>query len=116
MRPIENGLCSRSTVVNYANKINPSINLHSATNHRERDRIDKAPLDVLKRHGPARAARATKNRLDEIAPVVSVLAWRGYGHLRSRKTTHSVVDVSEGRGGETRRNEMRRERVSGARL
>lgn len=92
---------------NYANKIKPPINLHSATNHRERDRIDRAPLGVLKRRGPA---RATKNRLDEIAPVVSVLTWRGYDHLRSRKATHSVVDVSVGRGEGTRRNEMRRER------
>lgn len=94
--------------MNYANKINPTINLHSATNHRER--IDRAPLDVLKRHDPARAARATKNRLDEIASVVSILTWRGYGHLRGRKATHSMVDVSKGRGKEKRRDEMRRER------
>lgn len=92
-------------MANYTNKINPTINLHSATNHRERDRIDTVPLDILKRHDPARAARATKNRLDEIAPAVSVLTWRGYDHLRSRKATHSVVDVSEGRGEQTRRDE-----------
>lgn len=98
----------------WANKINRTINLHSATNHRERDRIDRAPLDVLKRHDPARAARATKNRLDEIAPAVSVLTWRGYGHLRSWKATHSVLDASEGRGEGARPGTARRDEKEGA--